>query len=125
MNRLTRESLNSVIKKTSGGKRPEWRIISLAGVLNIKRAPDAVQHQLATRSRLPTLQNAFDALLEPLTLLARSSLDSALQYTLVSLKGTRQQIADLDEINYSLLIGWPVSAAEARQLLRVRRGSRK
>lgn len=84
-----------------------------------------MQHQLATRSRLPTLQNAFDALLEPLTLLARSSLDSALQYTLVSLKGTRQQIADLDEINYSLLIGWPVSAAEARQLLRVRRGSRK
>ncbi|WP_296276723.1 hypothetical protein [Pseudomonas sp. UBA7530] len=52
-------------------------------------------------------------------------MDRLIHENLESLGGARQQIADLDEINYPLQAGWLVSTAEERQILRVSRGSSK
>ncbi|WP_275545968.1 hypothetical protein [Pseudomonas sp. Marseille-Q0931] len=50
-------------------------------------------------------------------------MDRLIHENLESLGGARQQIADLDEINYPLQAGWLVSTAEERQILRVSRGA--
>lgn len=130
MNRLIKEGLEALLQDTSNSKRLGRRIIALAGFLDAAQAPDAIQQQLGRLSRLLILQDAFDALLEPMTLLSRSglahSLDAnALHTMLGSLEQARKQIADVEEINYPLLMGWLVSAAEARNVLRTSKGQAK
>lgn len=130
MNRLIKENLETLLQETSGSKRLGRRIIGLAGFLDAPQAPESIQRQLGTLSRLLILQDAFNELLEPLTLLARSGLTHtsdphALQSMLSSLEEARKQIAELDEVNYAQLIGWLVSNAQSRQIMRAPKGQDK
>ena len=118
------------MQDTSSSKRLGRRIISLAGFLNAAQAPESIQQQLGRLSRLLILQDSFDALLEPMTLLSRSGLAhtldaNSLQAMLGSLEQARKQITDIEEINFPLLIGWLVNAAETRNVLRPTKGQAK
>ncbi|HCE7218702.1 TPA: hypothetical protein NIB21_004330 [Pseudomonas aeruginosa] len=71
------------------------------------------------------LQDAFDALLEPVTQQSRIGLPrildaQAMHAMIASLEATRQAIAEVGEINYAELITWLVGQAQARRILRVK-----
>lgn len=87
--------------------------------------PAKIQSQLNDLSRLLILQDAFDALLEPITQLSRSGMsrmldDQALGTMVASLEASRQAIVDVGEINYAELISWLVGQAQARRILRLK-----
>jgi len=126
MDRLIKENLEYLLQETSNSKRLGRRIISLAGFLDSAQSPEPVQRQLGSLSRLLILQDMFDSLLESLTLMTRANLPHGLdahasQLTASSVEEARKQIADLEEVNYPLLVSWLVSAAEARKILRTKR----
>lgn len=130
MDRMIKENLGYLLQETSNSKRLGRRIISLAGFLDSAQCPEAVQRQLSSLSRLLILQDTFDSLLECVALMSRAGMahaaDShALQSAAGSLEEARKQIAEMEEINYPFLVSWLVSAAEARKILRPRKGSRE
>lgn len=126
MDRLIKENLEYLLQETSSSKRLGRRIISLAGFLDSAQSPEPVQRQLGSLSRLLVFQDMFDSLLESLTLMSRANLPhgldaQAIQLTATSVEEARKQIAELEEINYPLLVSWLVSAAESRKILRIKR----
>lgn len=128
MDRLIKENLEYLLQETSNSKRLGRRIISLAGFLDSAQSPEPVQRQLGSLSRLLILQDTFDSLLESLTLMTRANLPHGLdahaaQLTASSVEEARKQIADLEEVNYPLLVSWLVSAAESRKILRTKKVS--
>ncbi len=125
MDRLIKENLEALLQDASGSKRLGRRIINLAGFLGAPEPPARIQAQLNCLSRLLILQDAFDALLEPITLLSRAGMPrmldaQAMQAMISSLEATRQAIADAGEINYAELIAWLVGQAQARRILRLK-----
>ena len=78
MDRLIKENLESLLQETSNTKRLGRRIISLAGFLSPSEPPEHLQEQLSNLSRLLIQQDAFDALLEPVTLMSRAGLTHTL-----------------------------------------------
>lgn len=101
------------------------RIINLVGFLGTTEPPPSIQSQLNCLSQLLILQDAFDALLEPITLLSRAgmprSLDAqVLQAIISSLEATRQAISEVGDVNYAELIAWLVGQAQIRRILRVK-----
>lgn len=128
MDRLIKEHLAYLLQENSNSKRLGRRIINLAGFLDSNQASEAIQRQLGSLSRLLILQDAFDALLEPLTLMSRASAGQtlemhALQTMISSVEEARKTITELEEINYPLLISWLLGAAESRKILRVKKVS--
>lgn len=128
MDRLIKENLEYLLQETSNSKRLGRRIIGLAGFLDSAQSPEPVQRQLGSLSRLLILQDTFDSLLESLTLMSRANLPHGLdahaaQLTASSVEEARKQIADLEEVNYPLLVSWLVSAAESRKILRTKKVS--
>ncbi len=128
MDRLIRENLEYLLQETSNSKRLGRRIIGLAGFLDSSQSSEQVQNQLSRLSRLLILQDTFDSLLESLTLMSRANLPhgldaQAMQSTAKSVEEARKQIAELEEINYPLLVSWLVSVAESRKILRARKAS--
>ncbi len=128
MDRLIKENLEYLLQETSNSKRMGRRIISLAGFLDSAQSPEPVQRQLGTLSRLLILQDTFDSLLESLTVMSRANLPhgqdaQAIQQAANSVEEARRQIAELEEINYPLLVSWLVSAAELRKILRIKRAT--
>lgn len=126
MDRLIKENLEYLLQETSNSKRLGRRIISLAGFLDSAQSPDPVQRQLGSLSRLLVLQELFDSLLESFAHMSRATLPHALdaqamQMMTNSVEEARKQIAELEDINYPLLVSWLVSAAESRKILRVKR----
>nr|WP_256581415.1 MULTISPECIES: hypothetical protein [unclassified Pseudomonas] len=70
-------------------------------------------------------QDAFDALLEPVTLMSRAGLTDtldahAMRAMLASLEEARKQIAALEDINYAQLISWLVNLAVSRKIIRLK-----
>lgn len=125
MDRLIKENLESLLQETSNTKRLGRRIIALAGFLSPAEAPEHLQEQLNNLSRLLILQDAFDALLEPATLMSRLApthgADArAMQAMLASLEETRKQIAALEDINYAQIISWLVRLASGRKIIRLK-----
>lgn len=125
MDRLIKEYLGSLFQETSNTKRLGRRIINLAGFLSPEETPQNIKEQLTHLSRLLIQQDAFDALVEPVTLMSRAglahTLDAhALRTLLTSLEEARKQIAALEDINYAELIAWLVSLAQARKIIRVK-----
>lgn len=125
MDRLIKENLEALLHDVSSSKRLGRRIINLVGFLSTTEPPSSIQSQLNCLSRLLILQDAFDALLEPVTLLSRAgmsrSLDAqVLQAIIASLETTRQAIADVGDVNYAELITWLVRQAQIRRILRVK-----
>jgi len=125
MDRLIKENLEALLQDVSGSKRLGRRIINLVGFLGTSEPPPNIQSQLNCLSRLLILQDAFDALLEPVTLLSRAgtsrSLDTqVLQAIISSLEATRQVIAEVGDVNYAELIAWLVGQAQIRRILRVK-----
>lgn len=125
MDRLIKENLESLLQETSNTKRLGRRIISLAGFLSPTEAPEHLQEQLSSVSRLLIQQDAFDALLEPATLMSKlgqtHAADAhAMRAMLASLEEARKQIAALEDINYAQLISWLVSLAAARKIIRLK-----
>lgn len=123
MDSLIKENLESLLQETSNTKRLGRRIISLAGFLNHSEPPEHLQEQLNNLSRLLIQQDAFDALLEPVTLMSRAGLTHtldahAMRAMLASLEEARKQIAALEDINYAQLISWLVNLAVARKIIR-------
>jgi len=128
VDRLIKENLEYLLQETSNSKRLGRRIIGLAGFLDSAQSPEPVQRQLGSLSRLLILQDTFDSLLESLTLMSRANLPHGLdahaaQLTASSVEEARKQIADLEEVNYPLLVSWLVSAAESRKILRTKKVS--
>jgi len=74
MDRLIKENLEAILQDIAGGKRLGRRLINLAGFL----APPHIQEQFNRLSCLMGLQDAFDARLEPVTLLSRAGLSRML-----------------------------------------------
>ncbi|ENI8200876.1 TPA: hypothetical protein P8O53_003610 [Pseudomonas aeruginosa] len=125
MDRLIKENLEALLQDASGSKRLGRRIINLAGFLGAAEPPANIQAQLNCLSRLLILQDAFDALLEPVTQQSRIGLPrildaQAMHAMIASLEATRQAIAEVGEINYAELITWLVGQAQARRILRVK-----
>lgn len=126
MDRLIKENLEALLQDVSGGsKRMGRRVINLAGFLGTTEPPSNIQSQLNCLSKLLVLQDAFDALLEPITLLSRAgmprTLDAqAMQAMIATLEATRQAIAEAGDVNYAELIAWLVGQAQARRILRVK-----
>lgn len=125
MDRLIKENLEALLQESAGSKRLGRRIINLAGFLGSTEPPARIQAQLNDLSRLLILQDAFDALLEPVTLLSRAGMsrmldDQALGTMVASLEASRKAIVDVGEINYAELISWLVGQAQARQILRLK-----
>lgn len=125
MDRLIKENLEALLHETAGSKRLGRRIINLAGFLGTAEPPAKIQTQLNELSRLVILQDAFDTLLEPITLLSRADvsrmLDTQALFAMISsLEATRQAIADTGTINYAELITWLVGQAQSRRILRLK-----
>mgnify|MGYP003627701734 FL=1 len=102
------------------------RIINLAGFLGSETAPETINSQLTALSGLLIQQEAFDALLEPVLVTARSRGGNNLQATeissvLASLEETRKALHPDSPINYSELIAWLVAAAQASNIPKPRR----
>lgn len=124
MDRQIKDNLEYLLQETSNSKRMGRRIISLAGFLDSAQSPEPVQRQLGSLSRLLILQDTFDSLLESLTLMSRGNMAHdalTMQSAASSVEEARKQIAELEEINYPLLVSWLVSAAESRKILRIKR----
>ncbi|MCQ4260971.1 MULTISPECIES: hypothetical protein [Pseudomonadaceae] len=125
MDRLIKENLEALLKEAAGTKRLGRRIINLAGFLGTAEIPAGIQIQLNELSRLLILHDAFDALLEPITLLSRADVSrmldtQALVAMISSLEASRQAIADTGTINYAELITWLVGQAQSRRILRLK-----
>lgn len=125
MDRLIKECLAAILQDIAGSKRLGRRLINLAGFLGTTEPPPHIQEQFNRLSRLVVLQDAFDALLEPVTLLARAGLTrmidaQALQVMTTSLEASRQKITELGDVNYPELIAWLVSQAQARKIVRMK-----
>jgi len=125
MDRLIKESLENLLQDAGSSKRLGRRIIHLAGFLGSAEPPVEIQIQLNELSRLLILQDAFDALLEPITLLSRADVSrmldtQALVAMISSLESSRQAIADTGTINYAELITWLVGQAQSRRILRLK-----
>ncbi len=125
MDRQIKENLESLLQETSHTKRLGRRIISLAGFLAQSETPAHLQEQLNSLSRLLIQQDAFDSLLEPVTLMSRAglvhTLDAhAMRSMLASLEEARKQIAALEDINYAQLISWLVGMAVSRKIIRMK-----
>ena len=78
MDRLIKENLEAILQDIAGSKRLGRRLINLAGFLGTTEPPPHIQEQFNRLSRLVVLQDAFDALLEPITLLSRAGLSRML-----------------------------------------------
>lgn len=125
MDRLIKENLEALLQDASGSKRLGRRLINLAGFLGTTAPPVNIQVQLNCLSRLLVLQDAFDAMLEPVTLQSRAGMSrmldaQAMHAMIASLEATRQAITEVGEINYAELIAWLVGQAQARRILRVK-----
>ena len=125
MDRLIKENLEALLQDVSGSKRLGRRIINLAGFLGTAEPPSNITSQLNCLSRLLVLQDAFDALLEPVTLLSRAGMPrildaQALQAMIATLEATRQAVAEVGDVNYAELITWLVGQAQARRILRIK-----
>ena len=125
MDRLIKENLEAILQDIAGSKRLGRRLINLAGFLGTTEPPPHIQEQFNHLSRLVVLQDAFDALLEPVTLLSRAGLSrmldvQALQAMTASLEAARQNIAELGDVNYPELISWLVAEAQARKIVRMK-----
>ena len=125
MDRLIKEQLESLLHEAGNSKRQGRRIINLAGFLSPAEPPAAIREQLDRLSRLLIQQDAFEAILEPINLLARAGLTQALapqaiEAMIGSLEQARRAIFEQDAINYAELIAWLVSLAQARKLIRPR-----
>jgi len=125
MDQLIKEHLESLLQENSSSKRLGRRIISLAGFLRPSETPDAIRKQLCYLSRLQVRQDAFDAMLDPVMTLMRSSQTANIENPaalalLSSLEEARKGLVSDDEINYSELIGWLVGIAHARKIIRIK-----
>ncbi len=125
MDRLFKEMLESLLQESGNSKRLGKRIINLAGFLSPTEIPDPIRNQLNSLSRLLIQQDAFDALLEPVNLMARAGLTQAANPEIAvpllsSLEAVRKEISALDEINYAELIAWLVEQAQQRKLIRAK-----
>lgn len=125
MDRLIKENLESLLQETSNTKRLGRRIISLAGFLGAADTPEHLQEQLSNLSRLLIQQDAFDALLEPITLMSRTGLvhtldANVMREILASLEEARKQVSVSENINYSQLISWLVGLAVSRKIVRLK-----
>ena len=125
MDRLIKENLVSLLQETSNTKRLGRRIVSLAGFLGTIDTPEHLQEQLSNLSRLLIQQDAFDALLEPVTLMSRAGLVNTLDANvmreiLASLEEARKQVSLSETINYSQLISWLVGLAVSRKIIRLK-----
>lgn len=125
MDRLIKENLESLLQETSNTKRLGRRIISLAGFLGTADTPEYLQEQLSNLSRLLIQQDAFDALLEPITLMSRTGLvhtldANVMREILASLEEARKQVSVSENINYSQLISWLVGLAVSRKIVRLK-----
>lgn len=78
MDRLIKENLEAILQDIAGGKRKGRRLINLAGFLGTTETPLHIQKQFNRLSPLVVLQDVFDALLEPVTLLSRTGLSRML-----------------------------------------------
>lgn len=78
MDRLIKENLEAILQDIAGSKRLGRRLINLAGFLGTTEPPPHIQEQFNRLPRLVVLQDAFDALLEPVTLLSRAGLSRML-----------------------------------------------
>ena len=128
MDRLIKEYLESVLQETSSTKRLGRRIINLAGFLSPPETPEHLKVQLSGLSRLLIRQDAFDALLEPVTLMSRAGLTHTLdahafRLILASLEEARKESATVDDINHAELIAWLVSQAQERKIIRIKKAS--
>ncbi len=125
MDQLIKEHFESLLQDNSTSKRLGRRIIGLAGFLGHSETPDHIRQQLACLSRLLVRQDAFDAMLEPVLALVRSSPTpshepQAALALLNSLEEARKEILFDEEINYSELIAWLVGVAQARKLIKLK-----
>ena len=125
MDRLIKENLEALLQDASHSKRLGRRIINLAGFLSSGEPPATIREQLNRLSRLLIQQDAFDALLEPVTLMSRAGLTDtldahAMRAMLASLEEARKQIAALEDINYAQLISWLVNLAVSRKIIRLK-----
>lgn len=125
MDRLLKEMLESLLQESGNSKRLGKRIINLAGFLRSAEVPEPIRSQLNSLSRLLIQQDAFDALLEPVNLMARAGLTQVANPEIAvpllsSLEAVRKEISALDEINYAELIAWLVEQAQQRKLIRVK-----
>ena len=125
MDRLIKENLVSLLQETPNTKRLGRRIVSLAGFLGTIDTPEHLQEQLSNLSRLLIQQDAFDALLEPVTLMSRAGLVNTLDANvmreiLASLEEARKQVSVSENINYSQLISWLVGLAVSRKIVRLK-----
>lgn len=124
MDRLIKEQLESLVQDTATSKRFGRRILNLASFLCPAAPPESIREQLNRLSRLVVLQDAFDALLEPVTHMARSTSNfsdfHAIQSIIASLEQARQSIADIDGINYAELIAWLVNLDQQRKIVRIK-----
>lgn len=125
MDRLIKENLEALLQDASHSKRLGRRIINLAGFLSSGEPPATIREQLNRLSRLLIQQDAFDALLEPVTLMARAGLTHlidvhAIQSMISSLEESRKAISETEDINYAELIAWLVKQAQARKIIRLK-----
>lgn len=128
MDRIIKELLESLLQESSGTKRTGKRILNLAGFLSTCETPECIRTQLNSLSRLLVQQDAFDAILEPISLLARTGLTRPLDGEAIaplsnSLEAIRKEMTSIDDINYAELTAWLVSLAQARKIIRVKQSN--
>ncbi|QJD58406.1 hypothetical protein HG264_05515 [Pseudomonas sp. gcc21] len=124
MDRLIKEQLESLLHDTTASKRLGRRILNLAGFLSPSEQPEHIREQLSRLSRLVVQQDAFDALLEPVSLMARSTANftdlQAIQSMIASLEAARKSIESTEDINFAELIGWLVNQAQVRKIIKIK-----
>ncbi len=129
MEELITDHIHGILNDVTHDVRSGRRLVALVGILGGTSIPADVSKETMSLSKLITLREMFNALMEPVSSFAkckefmpldRQKVASEINFQNLfeQLDETRKQIAEYDSINYPLIISWVVSQAKSRKLLR-------
>lgn len=130
MDEIIADQIEWLLSGNASTGRMGRSIVTLAGFLSDGAIPEKIDKQLADLSRQVTLQDMFDALIQPLNTISRTyglatkpakdgdrTDPPELGKLLDQIEAARQDIAACPTVNYSALISWLVQRARDRKLL--------
>lgn len=123
------DQLEWLISGNMEGLRFKRQLVLLAGCLADGAMPPEIEAQLAKLSQRIACEEVFNALLEPLNNYFRQAKDKDaclpdIASLVAQVEASRQELAQCEPANLSLIVTWLLSRARDRKLLGKSRGSR-
>lgn len=131
MKALISEYVQLLLADVAYESRSGRRLIVLVGMLGESGIPEEISKETSKLARLLVLKDMFSALIEPISSLSKrkerlliehqgDAKDTSYEQLILQIDETRKLIADLESVNYPLLISWIIKETKARKLLTFR-----